>query len=523
MLRSWFWCGLAQWRGLQRSSPPTPWRRVSLTLEVLEGRLTPTIINVTTTLDVVDPNDRLISLREAIDQANADPPGDVIQLQAGTYTLTIANAVGHETANASGDLNILQSMTLQGLGTAATILDGNGGNLNDRVLEILPSAFNANPQVTMTGLTIENGRAPQAPAGTPDGTAAQGGGLYNGGTLTLYDVAVTSCVASRYGGGIANDGTLTLQNNCVLSGNLAIIGGGGLFNDAPGTVTSLNSLIQSNEADLGGGVLNGIAFSAPVTLTMSSGQVSTNIALLAGGGIDNAADATANLTGTLIFGNLAAGGEGGGLVNSGTATLNHVGVVGNTSTNGGGGIWNAGGSVSSTLTLSDTSYIEANNAINGAGLYNGGNGIVNAAFVTIAGNAALGGNGGGIFNDHFGTLNLYGVAIVGNSAANGGGIFNFFNATVHLNGDLVSGNNVTGAGGGIYNAAGDDNFQPGVLDGSGSFISKNIAGSTDANAADGPFGGGLLNAGDRSGLQATILDNFGGSGAGFHTDDLGGV
>ena len=44
-------------------------------LEGLEDRSVPAVLNVTTTLDVVDPNDDLLSLREAVIQANASSNG----------------------------------------------------------------------------------------------------------------------------------------------------------------------------------------------------------------------------------------------------------------------------------------------------------------------------------------------------------------------------------------------------------------------------------------------------------------
>lgn len=47
-------------------------------LELLEDRAVPAVIVVTTTDDVVDPNDNVISLREAIQQANADTDADSI-------------------------------------------------------------------------------------------------------------------------------------------------------------------------------------------------------------------------------------------------------------------------------------------------------------------------------------------------------------------------------------------------------------------------------------------------------------
>ena len=64
------------------------------------------------------------TLRDCIIDANANP-GSTVQLKAGTYTLTLWNtangqpvsttnpSTGHETASATGDLNILANMTIE--------------------------------------------------------------------------------------------------------------------------------------------------------------------------------------------------------------------------------------------------------------------------------------------------------------------------------------------------------------------------------------------------------------------------
>jgi CSLREA domain-containing protein len=63
----------------------------------------PTIV-VTTTADVVNASDGVLSLREAVALANAIPGFDLIQLAAGaTYDLTICGADG-ATPDSTGDL-----------------------------------------------------------------------------------------------------------------------------------------------------------------------------------------------------------------------------------------------------------------------------------------------------------------------------------------------------------------------------------------------------------------------------------
>src|SRR5215470_7107959 len=68
------------------------------------------------------------SLRHAIQMANASRQDCLIQLQAGTYTLTIRNTNGQDNTAAEGDLDITDSghtVTIQGkggdIGPGATI------------------------------------------------------------------------------------------------------------------------------------------------------------------------------------------------------------------------------------------------------------------------------------------------------------------------------------------------------------------------------------------------------------------
>ena len=58
--------------------PPRSHRRARLKFELLEDRITPTSSTVTTLLDTVNAGDGVISLREAIIAAEADPEADTI-------------------------------------------------------------------------------------------------------------------------------------------------------------------------------------------------------------------------------------------------------------------------------------------------------------------------------------------------------------------------------------------------------------------------------------------------------------
>ncbi len=218
------------------------------------------------------------TLRAAIQEANAHTGPDTIMVPAGTYLLTIAGR--GEDAAATGDLDITDDVTtITGAGAASTILDGNG---IDRIFEI------ANPAavVAISSLTIRNGD-PGPVAGDADG-----GGVYNQGTLTLTDVVVANNTSAGGGGGLSSVNDLTLTD-CVVSGNTAATFGGGIDN--------------------------------PLTATLTNVTVSGNTSAERGGGIANdLLDAIATLTNVTIADNSASPGNGGGFYNLGAATFGYV-------------------------------------------------------------------------------------------------------------------------------------------------------------------------------------------------------
>ena len=270
-----------------------PWRVAGL-LVLSASVLVPLAVDAraatTITVDTFTDNaDGDCSLREAIIASNTDAPADAcpagsgddtIQLPAGTYTLSLAGgedvAIGSDAA--TGDLDITESVTITGAGSATTIIDG--GDI-DRVLH-LPSGTTVN----ITGVTIRNGT-----------TTDHGGGLrQDGGTLDLEDVVVTS-------------------NNANL--------GGGIFLTTLGTLNIAGSTVSNNSGNYGGGIL----LSGNVNLDQST--ISGNSATGFGGGI--LSSGTISVTNSTVSGN-----TGGGIwtdIPSG-ATLTHTTVTDNS----GGGI-----------------------------------------------------------------------------------------------------------------------------------------------------------------------------------------
>ena len=205
-------------------------------------------INVTTTADEFGTNPGNCSLREAIQAANtnaafggctAGSGADVINVPAGTYTLTRLGT--DDDANQTGDLDISETVTINGAGAGSTIIDG---NLTDGVLDTF--AATSAMTLTLNNLTVQHGK----PTGAVNFQGAAGIFVNNTVTANLTNVAVTNNVAGSGGGAIWNQGVLTLTN-CNVTNNSAV-DGGGIYSLGKFTVT--NSTIAGNAAEKGGGI-----------------------------------------------------------------------------------------------------------------------------------------------------------------------------------------------------------------------------------------------------------------------------
>lgn len=191
-------------------------------------------------------------------------------------------------------------------------------------------------------------------------------------------------------------------------------------------------------------------------------------------------NATVVISGLTITGGI---GNGGGVFNAGTLTLNSCAVNGNRAgdpTNGGGtgaGIWNY---TSGKLTLNRSTV--SDNSVYGNSSYNPsrGGGIANYGTLTlinstVSGNSASEGAGGGISNTLSGsTLTLKNSTIAGNTVTgaigSGGGIDN--HGTVYSRNTIIALNTNSDYHGAmtsyghnlIGNTAGGSGFQPGLGD-----------------------------------------------------------
>ena len=237
--------------------------------------------------------------------------GDTIIVAAGIYN--------------EHDLNIGESMRIQGAGVGSTIVDA---QYSGRVFFIGVCA------VELSGMTIQNGNA----------STQDGGGIYNQGTLTITDCTISGNYADE-GGGIFNEGDTLTMIGFTISGNEASTYGGGIYN-SQGTAVLNNGTISENTASVsGGGIFN------YATLTMTNCTISGNDAnAWYGGGIWNGFSGNVTLNNCTISENLAnsedGGGDGGGIYNdSGTLTLTCTIVYGNTADGSGDDIYNYSGTI----------------------------------------------------------------------------------------------------------------------------------------------------------------------------------
>jgi hypothetical protein len=245
------------------------------------------------------------SLRAAIQAANASGQDCLIQLQAGTYTLTIKNTNGQENNAAEGDLDIIDSghtVTIQGQGPQATIINGNGVNgINDRVFQVLGGANAVFRKLTIEGgVAQDDGSAGAQPGTTP----SDGGGLLvqDGGHVTLSEVAVENNQATGGNGAVG-----TKSSPAGKPGYAAA--GGGVFL-AAGSVDLRHSKIFGNATKGGTGGTG--ARHVIATGTTYNGVAGSGGAggLSAGGGL-YVFSGRARLMSSTVSGNVASGGGGG--------------------------------------------------------------------------------------------------------------------------------------------------------------------------------------------------------------------
>ncbi|MDO3681038.1 putative Ig domain-containing protein [Paenibacillus ehimensis] len=291
------------------------------------------------------------SLRAAVNQSNGSGGSNTIQIPAGTYVLN------------SGELAIRSNVAIIGAGgdpngnPAGTVIKQTAGT-GKRVFNLNPDS-DTGYSISLKALTVSGG---QLAASEEFG----GGGIlgYTGsqGTVTIENCVVTgnsASAAGHWGGGLniagLQGGKAVLRNTAV-QGNTAVERGGGVHFEGDMNIDVFNSVIDGNIASngLGGGMTVFPASAAGQIriegTTISRNQANGTIDPQAGGG-GLYLGAPALITNTTISGNTAKG-KGGGLYNSvGNTTLTHVTLFDNQADQGGGGLYVLNGNPKLSNTL----------------------------------------------------------------------------------------------------------------------------------------------------------------------------
>jgi CSLREA domain-containing protein len=322
------------------------------------------------------------SLRAAIQQTNETAGADVITVPTGTYELTISGS--DEDLTASGDLDILDDLTITGAGASQTRVVAAG----DRIFEV---PFFHSPTVTISGLTVQGGVTDQS-----------GGGMrHHGGSLTLSDVAFVGNKATFDGGGllsgVAGEVTSILlqMSEVTFSENESGQYGGGIFLYSH-SATMNEVVITRNKAVYGAGLYHGgqpheHAPFPPVILHRVVITENITVDQGSGGGIFASSDGDRRITESTIANNQAA--LGGGVVVEGAIHIERTLIANNTATSAGGGIHHQGTGVLSLRNVT----ISGNKAPPG----NNGGAIVSYPFSTPDHftNVTIAGNIGGVLED----------------------------------------------------------------------------------------------------------------------------
>ncbi len=339
---------------------------------------------VTTLADDGSPG----SLRWVV--GNAISGEDIIFITNGTITLT------------NEEIDVTNNMTISGPGVTNLVISGNNAS---RVFYV-----SSGVQANLSGITISNGLS-TVYFDNYSIYDPSGGGILNGGTLTLSNCEINDCMAvagangtSFYptggiggnAGGIYNYGVLSLID-CTLSGNRGGAGGAG----GPGSFPLPPGGTGGAGGSAGAVYNNGTLFVSNCTFNHNS----------AGSGGAGGTTTTSFGIGppiTTTTGSPGSGGPGGAIFNTGTATLSLSTFDSNAAGATGGGICSSG------LILMTACTITRNSAGIGGGVFN--------TSELAADNSIFADNTASASPDYWGMFSSEGYNLIGNNA----GSFGFF-------------------------------------------------------------------------------------------------
>jgi parallel beta-helix repeat protein len=383
-------------------------------LQLLEDRCVPAVFMVKNLKDGPDAAPPAGSLRAAI---KVFTPGLV-----GTIKLT------------GGEIRIVGNLVVAGPGAARIAVNGNALG---RIFRVDDTDNLALSSVTIRGLTFVNG------------TAGLGGAIASTENLTVVQCVITGNHATSPalggGGGIFEElGSLTLRRSKV-SGNTAVLDGGGLMANSTSTGLTIDrSTITGNFAGQYGGGL----FTIAAINSVRNSKITNNTAHDAAGGLGS--NRPTVIDRCVISGNTSLTGAGGGISQFGhTLKITRSTVSGNTALAGpGGGVFVA---YTTANTVIEDCTIAGNLAASGGGVWSQDlTDVLEVSRCLITGNTALTGSGGGVFQQ-YGALRINNSTVSGNrSGDDGGGVYLLQTAgTSQIVACTLAGNAASSQGGGL--------------------------------------------------------------------------
>ena len=334
----------------------------------------PAAFVVTTASDVVNGSDGVLSLREAITQANANTDSDTITFDASLN--------GTEIDLTGGQMTISENVTITGNGAANTIIDAQQAS---RIFTV--DGTGGTKAVTISSLTLKNGSV-----------TGSGGAIVNRENLTISNCTLSGNSATGDGGVVDTNATVSFIG-CTITGNSAVNGGVSATN---GSVSFSNCTVSNNSATSSGGVTIGNG-----TYTFSGSTFSSNTAsgggVIGGNGTYTATDCTFSgnsstgsggvvsinseftATGCLFANNSAV--NGGALAGTGDYSLTNSTFSGNSATDSGAAIFS-----NSSVTMTNCTVANNRSDSDGNGAsFGGAVAMFQSAAVTLK-NTIIAGN-----------------------------------------------------------------------------------------------------------------------------------
>ena len=427
----------------------------------------------------------------SVGAATNDNTCDIIKVAAGTF---------------SENITINRNLTLEGVGSSSTILDGGDNGTVVRIREGLSVAirniriangnanrgggiyieadaevstqfivFDSNSATSEGGQVYAEGGVTLFGATLQNGTAPNGAGIFaNNGAVFLDEFYLDNNDASTNGGGIFANGNVRLEDG-TFKDNSAGENGGGIY--ARGEVTLLRVIATSNDATDDGGAI----FTENAATRITDSTMSNNRA--ANGGAIYGFEGSVDVASSFVNYNTATTNGGGIFVSGINPTLREIAVtynfselIGNQALVGGGMEMNGG----SRVFINGTT-IKDNKARDGAGIniagnmprltvngsqfdnndaYQAGGGAGGGVRITgnpvvVMSNTVFKNNdaftdGGGIAVDNASVqLSLFSTKFFDNVANRGGGLFAKGNNLV-LDKTVYAGNHANDDGGGVF-------------------------------------------------------------------------